>query len=172
MTLRRKCGKFTDFAGRMNLDRKLAAYLAASASASAVLSSEAKAIVVSNTTVQPFGINQEVNIDFNSDGQIDYQIDHDRVNLSGINLDYLQIDKNDASSAANPFAVDNFGVFATNNTPANADHGYATDAGPGELGYYPSARLSARRSDRLPMVGIFKRATVSSVRTRRSARIA
>ena len=30
-------------------------------------------------TVQPFGINQEVNIDFNGDGQIDWQLDHDRV---------------------------------------------------------------------------------------------
>ena len=59
----------------------------------------------------PFGINGEVNIDFNSDGQIDYQIDHDRVNLSGTNLDYLQIDKNDVSSAANPYPIDNFAVF-------------------------------------------------------------
>ena len=78
MTLRRKWGRIADFAGKLNLDRKLAAYLTASVSVGAVMSSEAKAIVVSNTKVQPFGINGDVNIDFNCDGQIDYQIDHDR----------------------------------------------------------------------------------------------
>ena len=38
-------------------------------------------------------------IDFNSDGQTDFQIDHDRVDVDGTaagpSLDYLQIDKND-----------------------------------------------------------------------------
>src|SRR4051794_28329861 len=142
MTLWRKCAKVADLGRRLNLDRRLAAYLTASASAAAVMSSEAKAIVVSNTKVQPFGINGDVNIDFNCDGQIDYQIDHDRVNLNGTNLDYLQIDKNDVSSAENPYPIDNFRVFPTNGTPPNADHGYMTDAGPGDSGYYPSAILS------------------------------
>ncbi|MEX2310515.1 MAG: hypothetical protein WD738_23310 [Pirellulales bacterium] len=139
---RRASEKITNDTGRIKLDHKLTAYLATSASLGAIAASEAQAVVVSNTTVQPFGINQEVNIDFNSDGQIDYQIDHDRVNLNGTNLDYLQIDKNDVSSAANPYPIDNFAVFPTNGTPANADHEYATDAGPGERGYYPSALLS------------------------------
>jgi hypothetical protein len=123
------------------LDHKLTAYLTASASVGVIAVSEAEAVVVSNTTVQPFGINGDVNIDFNSDGQIDYQIDHDRVNLNGNDLDYLQVDKNDASSAQNPYPIDNFGVFGNPATP-NADHEYATDAGAGERGYYPSALLS------------------------------
>src|SRR6476661_4332574 len=132
MTLRRKWGRIADFAGKLNLDRRLATYLTASVSVGAVMSTEAKAIVVSNTKVQPFGINGDVNIDFNCDGQIDYQIDHDRVNLNGTNLDYLQIDKNDASSAANPYPIDNFHVFPLNGTPSNSDHGFITGAGPGE----------------------------------------
>jgi hypothetical protein len=144
MTLRRKRIRIADFAARPKLDRKLAAYLSASVSVGAVMSSEAKAIVVSNTTVRPFGINGDVNIDFNSDGQIDYQIDHDRVTLpsGGPTLDYLQIDKNDASSAANPYPIDNFHVFPLNGTTSNSDHGFITGAGPGESGYYPSALLS------------------------------
>lgn len=142
MKLRRKRGEIADVAGRLKLDRKLAAYLTASVSMAAVMSSEARAIVVSNTTAQPFGINGDVNIDFNCDGQIDYQIDHDRVNLNGANLDYLQIDKNDASSAANPYPIDNFHVFPLNGTVSNSDHGLMTGAGPGESGYYPSALLS------------------------------
>lgn len=125
--------------GVHNFDCRLAAYLAAGSSLTTLLASNANAIVVSNSTVQPFGINQEVNIDFNGDGQIDYQIDHDRVNLNGVNLDYLQLDKNDVSSAENPYPIGNFTVFPTNNTPANSDHGYLTNAGVGELGYYPSA---------------------------------
>lgn len=138
----RKSEKTAGIAGRVNLDRKLAAYLTASVSIGAVMSSEAKAIVVSNSSVQPFGINGDVNIDFNSDGQIDYQIDHDRVNLNGTNLDYLQIDKNDASSAVNPYPIDNFHVFPLNGTVSNSDHGFITGAGPGESGYYPSALSS------------------------------
>lgn len=124
------------------LERRLGKYLAASATIAAVMSSEAEAVVVSNTTVQPFGINGDVNIDFNSDGQIDYQIDHDRVNLNGTNLDYLQVDKNDASSAENPYPISYFTTFPVNGTPANSDHWYVTDAGPGENGYYPSALLA------------------------------
>ena len=79
-------------------DGRLAAYLTAAGAIGATMASEAQAIVVGNSTVQPFGINQEVNIDFNGDGQIDYQIDHDRVELGGINVvDYLQLDKNDVN---------------------------------------------------------------------------
>jgi hypothetical protein len=123
------------------VDRKLATYLAAVAGGTMV-AQEAEAVVVSNTTVQPFGINQDVNIDFNSDGQIDFQIDHDRVNLNGTNLDYLQLDKNDISSAADPYPIDPFAVFPVpNGQNYNWDHGYTTD-GQGSIGYYPSALLS------------------------------
>ena len=86
-----------------NLEARLAAYLTAAGGVT-VLSSDAAGAVVGNNSVQPFGINQEVNIDYNGDGHIDFQVDHDRYNLNGSNLDYLQIDKNDASSAADPFA--------------------------------------------------------------------
>jgi hypothetical protein len=88
------------------LDGKLAGYLAATSAIGAVLSQEAQAIVVANTAVQPFGINGVVNIDFNNDTQIDFQIDHDRVNLNGTNLDYLQVDKNDINGETNPLATD------------------------------------------------------------------
>jgi hypothetical protein len=90
------------------LDGRLAAYLTAAGAVSAVMASEANAIVVGNSTVQPFGINGAVNIDFNSDGQTDFQIDHDRVTLpsGGPTLDYLQIDKNDINGASNPTAFD------------------------------------------------------------------
>src|SRR5215211_6260157 len=144
MKPRRKRGLVTEVAKKTNLDRKLAAYLAASTSIGAVLSSEAKAIVVSNTKAQPFGINGDVNIDFNCDGQIDYQIDHDRYTIpnGGPTLDYLQIDKNDASSAENPYPIDNFHVFPTNGTNPNGDHEFLTGAGDGESGYYPSALSS------------------------------
>jgi len=104
-------------------DGRLAAYLTAAGAVGAVMASEAKAIVVGNSTVQPFGINQEVNIDFNGDGQTDYQIDHDRVDLGGVNvLDYLQLDKNDASGASlgeNPLPINIFGTFPLNGNPAN-----------------------------------------------------
>jgi hypothetical protein len=91
---------------RRSLDRKLASYLAAAGAIGTVAASRSDAAVVANSTVVPFGINQEVNIDFNTDGQTDFQLDHDRVNLNGTDLDYLQIDKNDISSAANPLAFD------------------------------------------------------------------
>jgi hypothetical protein len=90
------------------IDRQLAAYLAAAGAVGAVMASEAHAVVVSNSTVQPFGINGEVRIDFNSDGQTDFSIDHDRVTLpsGGPTLDYLQIDKNDINGEGNPLAFD------------------------------------------------------------------
>ncbi|HEX7778597.1 MAG TPA: PEP-CTERM sorting domain-containing protein, partial [Vicinamibacterales bacterium] len=68
--------------------------------------SEAQAVIVYNTTVQPFGINGTVPIDFNSDGQTDFELDHDRVDLNGTLLDYLQIDKNDINGETNPLAFD------------------------------------------------------------------
>lgn len=90
------------------LDARLAAYVAAAGAVSAVAASEANAIVVGNNTVQPFGINGEVRIDFNQDGQTDFSIDHDRVTLpsGGPTLDYLQVDKNDINGESNPLAFD------------------------------------------------------------------
>ena len=86
----------------------LAGYLTAAGAVTAVMATEAKAVVVGNNTVQPFGINGAVNIDFNQDGQTDFQIDHDRVTLpsGGPTLDYLQIDKNDVNGESNPLAFD------------------------------------------------------------------
>src|SRR6476646_2802390 len=89
-------------------DGRLAAYLTAAGAATAAMATDAKAIVVGNNTVQPFGVNGAVNIDFNQDGQTDFQIDHDRVTLpsGGPTLDYLQIDKNDINGESNPLAFD------------------------------------------------------------------
>ncbi len=86
----------------------MAGYLTAAGAVTAVMATDAKAIVVGNNTVQPFGINGAVNIDFNQDGQTDFQIDHDRVTLpsGGPTLDYLQIDKNDVNGESNPLAFD------------------------------------------------------------------
>jgi hypothetical protein len=126
-------------------DRRLAAYLAAAGAVGTAMSSEAQAEIVFNTTVQPFGINDSVSIDFDGDGQVDYEIDHDRVDLGGGNLvDYLQLDKNDTNGASlgeNPCPINVFDTFDTgggfpNNT---ADAGYAIT---GAQGDYP-ASLSA-----------------------------
>lgn len=106
------------------LDGRLRDYLAATSIIGVGLAQQSQAAVVSNSTVQPFGINGDVNIDFNSDGQIDFQIDHDRYDLNGNNLDYLQVDKNDVSSAANPLPINNFVTFPTNNTTPNGDTQY------------------------------------------------
>jgi hypothetical protein len=94
-------------AGR-TLDGRLAGYLTAAGAVTAAMATDAKAVVVGNNTVQPFGINGAVNIDFNQDGQTDFQIDHDRVTLpsGGPTLDYLQIDKNDINGESNPLAFD------------------------------------------------------------------
>src|SRR5258705_4160584 len=84
-------------AASFSLDRKLASYLAASASIGAVMATDAKAIVISNHDVQNVGINGAVNIDYNIDGQTDFQIDHDRVSLTaqrGPVVDSLQLDPN------------------------------------------------------------------------------
>src|SRR5882757_6469851 len=90
------------------LDTRLAGYLTTAGAITAVMATEANAIVVGNNTVQPFGVNGAVNIDFNQDGQTDFQIDHDRVTLpsGGPTLDYLQIDKNDINGESNPLAFD------------------------------------------------------------------
>jgi hypothetical protein len=134
-----------------SLNRKLAAYMAASASIGAVMASEAKAIVVSNTNVQNIGINGFANIDFNSDGQTDVQIDHDRVDLTaqgGPVVDYLQFDKNDVNGASpgeNLFATDFTKSFPTNGTVANntANTSYLVQNTPSRNSIeYPTAMLA------------------------------
>jgi hypothetical protein len=117
-----------DGGGKRSFDNKLAAYLAATASGT-LLASEAQAVIVSNSTVQPFGVNGEVSIDFNGDGQLEWQIDHDRVDLNGSLLDYLQIDKNDFNGETNPLDVDpldanfNYANFPLNGTNRDNDAG-------------------------------------------------
>src|SRR3954451_14473225 len=127
------------------LNRKLGAYLAAAGALGAA--SEAKAIVVGNNTVQPFGINGAVNLDFNNDGQTDFQIDHDRVTLpsGGPTLDYLQIDKNDVNGESNPLAFDpgpgccfQATPFSDGVTPRN-DANNAAYLITGPQGSYPAA---------------------------------
>jgi hypothetical protein len=108
-----------------SLDGRLAAYLTAAGAVTAAMASDASAVIIGNNTVQPFGINGNVNIDFNSDGQTDFQIDHDRVTLpgGGPTLDYLQIDKNDingASPGENPLAFDPITGFQAATFPAGA----------------------------------------------------
>jgi PEP-CTERM motif len=134
-----------------SLDRKLGSYLAASASIGAVMASDAKAIIVSNTTVQNVGINGFANIDFNSDGQIDFQIDHDRVDLTpqgGSIVDYLQIDKNDvngASEGENLFATDFTIPFPPGATTPNDNANFAylvQNPGSASSVEYPSALLA------------------------------
>src|SRR6187455_869582 len=90
------------------LDGRLAAYLSTAGAVSAAMASEAQAIVVGNNTVQPFGVNGAVSIDFNQDGQTDFQVDHDRVTLpsGGPTLDYLQVDKNDINGESNRLTFD------------------------------------------------------------------
>jgi hypothetical protein len=126
------------------LNRNLAAYLAAVAGGSLV-AKEAEAVVVSNSTIQPFGINGAVPIDFNSDGQVDYEIDHDRVDLgSGNIVDYLQLDKNDfngAPPAEDPLPIDVFDTFPLNGTEPNdtVESAHIVPVGQGD---YPAALLS------------------------------
>ena len=149
--------KANSSAASSTFDVRLAGYLTAAGAVTAVMATDANAIIIGNNTVQPFGINGAVNIDFNKDGQTDFQIDHDRVDLtaaSGPVVDYLQIDKNDingASPGENPLAFDpgpgccfaatpfSDGATARNNAnnagylvTANVDH---VDG----LGSYPSA---------------------------------
>jgi hypothetical protein len=84
---------------------------------------EASAIIVGDSTVRPFGINEAVPIDFNRDGQIDLEIDHDRVDLgNGKVVDYLQLDKNDINGASlgeSLLPIDPFANFPLNGTHPN-----------------------------------------------------
>ena len=120
------------------IEKRLAAYLTAAGAVGTVMASEAQAIIVFNQTPQPISINGAVDIDFNGDGQIDYQIDHDRVNLGGTDLDYLQIDKNDVNGHTNPldFPVGEV-TFPVNGTVPNDsnDSAYVNST----TGAYPSA---------------------------------
>lgn len=123
-----------------SLEAQLAAYLAAVGGV-ALLHTDAEGAVVGSTAVQPFGINGEVGVDFNGDGQIDFQIDHDRYNLNGSNLDYLQIDKNDVNGADNPLPIDGAMTFPPGMSVANDawEAGYMTS---GAQGAYPAALTS------------------------------
>ena len=130
-------------------DGRLAAYLTAASAVGATMASEAKAIVVGNNTVQPFGVNGEVRIDFNSDGQTDFSIDHDRVDLtaqSGPIVDYLQIDKNDINGETNPLAFDpgpgttfQATPFSDGATTRNDANESAYVISPNTQGSYPAA---------------------------------
>jgi hypothetical protein len=116
----------------------------AAAGATAVSSSATHGAVVGNSTVQPFGVNGVVAIDFNVDGQTDFQIDHDRVNLSGTDLDYLQIDKNDINGEGNPLAFDPIAgnqaaTFSDGVTPRNDANISAYVIDPNVQGSYPAA---------------------------------
>lgn len=129
-----------------SFDRKLAGYLAATGAIGAAFAREAHAAVVANTTVQPFGINGQVNIDFNNDSQTDFQIDHDRYNLNGTDIDYLQLDKNDVNGAANPLPIDALAVFPNSSGhPNNNDHKYLTDGG--EIGVDAGEYIAALDAD-------------------------
>lgn len=122
----------------MTVEARLAAYLAAIGAGATLASSTAEGAVIVNPTIQPFGVNQEVNIDFNGDGQTDFQIDHDRVDANGNVLDYLQIDKNDVNGATNPLAMPSGSeTFPPGATMANdqASAAYLTTT----QGSYPSA---------------------------------
>lgn len=130
--------------GRRSIDARLAAYLASAGAIGTAVAPEARAIIVGNSTVHPIGINGAVDIDFNKDGQVDFQVDHDRVNLNGNLLDYLQIDKNDINGAANPLAFDplNGGLAATfppGMTIANDANEAAYVINPNVQGSYPAA---------------------------------
>ncbi|RIK73633.1 MAG: hypothetical protein DCC67_17645 [Planctomycetota bacterium] len=135
-------GSKSSYALSAQLGRRLGAYLAAAAGAGAA--GEAQAAIVANTTVQPFGVNGDVNIDFNSDGQIDFQIDHDRVDLGGGNVvDYLQLDKNDVNSAVNPLPFDPITGGMAQTFPPGAtvpnDQNEAAYVIAGPQGSYPAA---------------------------------
>lgn len=95
------------------LDTKLAAYFASAIGIGSAMARGTNAAIVANTTPQAITINGEVDIDFDGDGIAEFQIDHDRYNLNGNNLDYLQIDKNDKNGAANPFPIDGNAVFSS-----------------------------------------------------------
>jgi hypothetical protein len=131
---------------RASLDGRLAAYVGAAGAVGSTLASPCQAVVVANNTVQPFGVNGVVNIDFNGDGQTDFQIDHDRVDLNGSILDYLQIDKNDINGELNPLAFDpgpdltfQATPFMDGATPRNDANESAYVINPNVQGSYPAA---------------------------------
>lgn len=117
------------------IDVRLAAYLAAAGAIGTTLVSSAEAAIVGNSIVQPVGINGSASIDFNSDGQVDFEIDHDQVDLGGGNVvDYLQLDKNDfngASFGENLLPIDANDTFPLNSTVGNdaIESGYVTPNG-------------------------------------------
>jgi hypothetical protein len=125
------------------LDRRLAAYAAAAGALGAGMATEAQAIIVYDGTVRPFGINGSVPIDFNRDLQTDFELDHDRVDLNGTLLDYLQIDKNDINGAANPLDFDPItGGMAATFPPQASTPNDANEAAyviSGQQGSYPAA---------------------------------
>lgn len=116
----------------LSREKRLAAYLTAAGAVGTVMASEAEAIIVFNQTPQPIGINGAVPIDFNGDGQVDYEIDHDRVDLGGGNIvDYLQIDKNDINGASlgeNPLPINVFDTFPVPPPPPPPDRSNDTFA--------------------------------------------
>lgn len=127
---------------------RLTAYLAAAGAVGTVMASEADAIVVGNPAVQQFGVNGVVSLDFNSDGQIDFQVDHDRVTLpsGGPTLDYLQIDKNDINGESNPLDFDpgpaatfHATTFPAGATTPNDANQSAYVINPNVQGSYPAA---------------------------------
>jgi len=125
------------------LDARVAAYSTAAGAVGTAMASEAQAIIVSNTTVQPFGVDGAVPIDFNSDTQVDFEIDHDNIDLGGGNLvDFLQIDKNDTNGGSpgeNPCPINVFDTFDQNSSPDvnnTADAAYVIT---GAQGDYPAA---------------------------------
>jgi hypothetical protein len=131
-------------ASRKSLDGRLAAYAAAAGALTAGIASEAQAVIVYDGTVRPFGINGAAPIDFNRDGQTDFEIDHDRVDLNGSLLDYLQIDKNDINSATNPLDFDPIAggmaaTFAPGATTPNDANQSAYVIGTNPQGSYPAA---------------------------------
>ncbi|MEX2172252.1 MAG: hypothetical protein WD851_23230 [Pirellulales bacterium] len=125
------------------IEKRLAAYLTAAGAVGTVMASDAQAIIVFNQTPQPIGINGAVPIDFNGDGQIDYEIDHDRVDLGGGNfVDYLQLDKNDINGAnlgENLFPTDVFATFPLNGTMANDTFNAKYVTNTNLAGSYPAA---------------------------------
>lgn len=126
---------------RKQFNARLASYLAAASGATALIATKADGAIVANTTTQAFGINGDVNVDFNQDGQTDFQLDHDRYVLGGANIDYLQIDKNDVNNEVNPLPTDFTVSFPLGTGPANdtAQSAYLIE---GAQGAYPAA-LSA-----------------------------
>lgn len=135
---------------RASLERRLAAYAAAAGAVGTVMATDAKAVVVGNYATQPFGINGVVSLDFNSDGQTDFQVDHDRVTLpsGGPTLDYLQIDKNDINGESNPLAFDPGPGCCFQATPFSDGASARNDANnaayviAGAQGSYPAALTS------------------------------